>query len=97
MKIDQTLRATAEQRIQNRQTEVRNGEFSMYVRNSQTKFEMDAFNRLISDIEQQGKRVSTSRTFKDLARFKKLINSFVEEAIDNGLGVEQERGWNMEG
>lgn len=97
MKIDQTLRASVERRLEHRQSQVQQNNFSLYVKNSQSKFEMAAFNRLISDIEQQGKRVSVSRTFKDLARFKSLIKSFVEEAVDNGLDVEQERGWNMEG
>ena len=97
MKIEQTLRASVERKIENRQAQVQNNHFSMYVKNSQTKFEISAFNRLISDIEQQGRRVATSRTFKDLAKFKSLIKKFVEEAVDNGLGVEQERGWNMEG
>ena len=97
MKIEQTLRASVERKIENRQAQVQSNHFSMYVKNSQTKFEISAFNRLISDIEQQGRRVATSRTFKDLAKFKSLIKKFVEEAVDHGLGVEQERGWNMEG
>lgn len=97
MKIEQTLRASVERKIENRQAQVQNNHFSMYVKNSQTKFEISAFNRLISDIEQQGRRVATSRTFKDLAKFKSLIKKFVEKAVDHGLGVEQERGWNMEG
>lgn len=97
MKIDQTLRASIEQRVENRQTQKTKDNFALYVKNSNSKLELAAFNRLISDIEQQGKRVSTSRTFKDLARFKSLIKNFVEEAVDHSLDLEQERGWNMEG
>lgn len=97
MKIDQTLRASVERRIENRQAQKLPDNFALHVKNSGSKLELAAFNRMISDIEQQGRRVSTSRTFKDLARFKSLIKRFVEEAVDHGLNLEQERGWNMEG
>lgn len=97
MKIDQTLRASVERRIENHHAQRTHDNFALYVKNSSSKLELAAFNRLISDIEQQGRRVSTSRTFKDLARFKSLIKNFLEKAVDHGLNLEQERGWNMEG
>lgn len=55
---------------------------------NQSKLKFDQLTRLLSDIEAFGKRLTKSRNFKDLARFKGLVKRFVKEAVDSGLSHE---------
>ncbi len=53
--------------------------------------------RLMEDIEAQGKTLAESRTIEDLKKYKKLVREFLEEAVNNGLKLEQQRGFNRRG
>ncbi|MCM3443759.1 YaaR family protein [Metabacillus halosaccharovorans] len=57
----------------------------------------DKFSKLAKDIEDQGKILSESRTVEDLKKYKKLVKSFMEEAVNNALQLENQRGFNRRG
>lgn len=57
----------------------------------------DKFSNLAKDIENQGKVLSESRTVEDLKKYKKLVKSFMEEAVNNALQLENQRGFNRRG
>ncbi|QED49603.1 YaaR family protein [Cytobacillus dafuensis] len=48
---------------------------------------------LQADIEDQGKNLAQSRTIEDLKKYKRLVKSFMEEAVNNGLKLEEQRGF----
>lgn len=57
----------------------------------------DKFATLAKGIEDQGKVLSESRTVEDLKKYKKLVKSFLEEAVNNALQLENQRGFNRRG
>ncbi len=57
----------------------------------------DKFNKMVQDIEDQGKALSEKRTVDELRKYKKLVKSFLEEAVQNGLQLEEQRGFNRRG
>ncbi len=57
----------------------------------------EKFANMAKEIEDQGKVLSESRTVEDLKRYKKMVKSFLEEAIQNGLQLENQRGFNRRG
>ncbi|UHA61572.1 YaaR family protein [Metabacillus litoralis] len=57
----------------------------------------ERFATLAKDIENQGKVLSESRTVEDLKKYKKLVKTFLEEAVNNGLQLEDQRGFNRRG
>ncbi|MEH7342620.1 YaaR family protein [Bacillus sp. JJ1532] len=57
----------------------------------------DKFNKMVQDIEDQGKTLSEKRTVDELRKYKKLVKSFLEEAVQNGLQLEEQRGFNRRG
>ena len=61
--------------------------------------EMDAerLNRLIEDIEDQGKILAQSLTVEDLRDYKKKVKEFIDEAVKRGLKIQQSRGFNRGG
>jgi uncharacterized protein len=53
--------------------------------------------KMMQDIEDQGKVLSTSQTVEDLKKYKKLVKEFLDDAVNNGLKLEEQRGFNRRG
>ena len=66
---------------------------------AQRKQEWDEakLNKLMHDIEDQGKVLAESRTIEDLRQYKALIKQFMDDAIKYGLQLEEKRGFNRRG
>ena len=71
--------------------------FSGVIQKQDQKLQMNSLNQLLSDIEGAGDRLSRSRTFKDLAKYKSLVKKFIKEAVDYGMGLKQSQSWNQYG
>ncbi|WFE14290.1 YaaR family protein [Bacillus atrophaeus] len=98
MKINQDIRTIVEKK---QLPSVKSAEISTSFKTSMdsqsSKLKFDQLTRLLSDIEAFGKRLTKSRNFKDLARFKGLVKRFVKEAVDNGLSHETARSFDLYG
>jgi uncharacterized protein YaaR (DUF327 family) len=57
----------------------------------------DALKALLNKVDEQAKRVSVSRTIRDLQVYKNYVRSFLQEAVQNGLGTSQSRSWQQGG
>ncbi|WP_077214816.1 YaaR family protein [Bacillus dakarensis] len=53
--------------------------------------------KLVSEIEQQGKKLSENQTVDELRKYKKMVKQFMDEAVQNGLRLEEQRGFNRRG
>ncbi|MDA1478239.1 YaaR family protein [Bacillus changyiensis] len=98
MKISQELRTI----IEKQQTQPVRGEnttssFKEKISIQGEKLRFEQLTMLLTDIETFGKRLTKSRNFKDLARFKGMIKRFVKEAVENGLTVENSRSFDLYG
>ncbi|MCY9080732.1 YaaR family protein [Bacillus inaquosorum] len=71
--------------------------FKTSMENQSSKLKFDQLTRLLSDIEAFGKRLTKSRNFKDLVRFKGLVKRFVKEAVDSGLSHETSKSFDLYG
>jgi uncharacterized protein YaaR (DUF327 family) len=98
VKINQDIRTIVEKK---QLPSVKSAEISASFKTSMdsqsSKLKFDQLTRLLSDIEAFGKRLTKSRNFKDLARFKGLVKRFVKEAVDNGLSHETARSFDLYG
>lgn len=57
----------------------------------------DKLQKLVQDIEDQGKILANSCTIEDLLKYKQLVKDFMEDAVKNGLNMKQSRGFNRGG
>ncbi|MGK9430765.1 DUF327 domain-containing protein [Bacillus atrophaeus] len=98
MKINQDIRTIVEKKQlpSVKSTEI-SASFKTSMDSQSSKLKFDQLTRLLSDIEAFGKRLTKSRNFKDLARFKGLVKRFVKEAVDNGLSHETARSFDLYG
>ncbi|KKB35979.1 YaaR family protein [Bacillus thermotolerans] len=58
---------------------------------------LDKLTAMTKEIEAQGKKLSESQTIEDLKKYKKLVKKFLEEAVNGGLQLEEQRGFNRRG
>jgi uncharacterized protein YaaR (DUF327 family) len=62
--------------------------FQQIFQDNQLNQSQDRVQSLIKDLEQQGTRLSRSRSIKDLMEYKQTIRNFLNEVVQNGLSVE---------
>jgi uncharacterized protein YaaR (DUF327 family) len=62
-----------------------------------SEIDVERLNRLIEDIDEQGKILSQSLTVEDLRNYKNKVKEFISEAVKYGLRVQQSRGFNRGG
>ncbi|MCP3742343.1 YaaR family protein [Rossellomorea sp. BNER] len=98
MKINQELRVGVDKFRQDQKTNplVAN-KFGALVQKQNQKMKVEHLGRLLSDIEVAGERLSRSRTFKDLAKYKTLVKRFLKEAVDYGMDLKESHTWNQFG
>lgn len=98
MKINQDIRLNTD-KIRSEQKAATNTslKFNELVQKQDQKMQMGQLQNLLKDIESAGERLSRSRTFKDLSKYKTLVKKFVKEAVDFGMDLKQSHSWNQYG
>ncbi|MGD6804835.1 DUF327 family protein [Rossellomorea vietnamensis] len=98
MKINQDLRVGVDKvRTDQKPNNGGSVKFGALVSKQDQKLQMEQLGKLMSDISSAGERLSRSRTFKDLAKYKSLVKKFVQEAVDYGMNLKQSHTWNQHG
>ncbi|MFC4323956.1 YaaR family protein [Litchfieldia salsa] len=98
MKINQDLRMSVNnERSSTLVKSQSNSSFGVQFAKNEQKLHIEQLNKLMSEIEGVGQRLSKSRTFKDLASYKKLVKDFIHEAVEFGLDLKQSNDWNLNG
>lgn len=57
----------------------------------------EKFTKMMEQIEVQGKKLAENRTVDELRKYKKMVKEFMDEAVQNGLQLEEHRGFNRRG
>ncbi|RSL34594.1 DUF327 family protein [Salibacterium salarium] len=57
----------------------------------------ERFTKMMEQIDDQGKVLSETRSVEELRKYKQLVKDFMKEAVDNGLNLEEKRGFNRRG
>lgn len=98
MKINQDMRLNTD-KVRSEQKAGTNTslKFNELVQKQDQKMQMGQLQSLLKDIESAGERLSRSRTFKDLSKYKTLVKKFVKEAVDFGMDLKQSHSWNQYG
>ncbi|MBM7573128.1 YaaR family protein [Aquibacillus albus] len=97
MKINQELRSQMDI-AQKRQLFPKSplSSFDSVMASHTQKMKGQALEQLLQQISVQGEKVVRHRSFKDLARYKRMVKGFVEEAVKHGMNLKHGHSWNME-
>jgi len=71
--------------------------FAELMQKKRDEANMEKVNKLIQDIEDQGKVLAETSTVEELLKYKKLVKEFIDDTVKNGLAMEERRGFNRRG
>lgn len=94
MKISQDLRSKVERKPVQKKYETKKN-FGAIVQSKASHLKQEQLEALFEDISEQGKKVVRFRSFRDLARFKRLIKQFLQETVYEGMSVKELHNFNM--
>lgn len=57
----------------------------------------ERLDQLRGEIEAQGEKLGKSQTIEDFRKYKKLVKQFMDDAVSNGLKLEEQRGFDWRG
>ncbi|MBM7606590.1 DUF327 family protein [Metabacillus litoralis] len=98
MKVSQDIRSTMDKRgMEQKITQATSKGFQDMVTKQGDKLQMDQLNKLLGNIEDAGRRLSKSRNFSDLSKYKLLVKKFIHEAVEYGMDMKQSRSWDYNG
>ena len=78
-----------------RKVETGKQNFDQIVQSQTQKIKQQELEKLINDITRQGEKLARFRSFRDLAKFKRMIKQFLEETVYNGYRLNESRNFNM--
>jgi uncharacterized protein len=58
---------------------------------------LENLTKKMQEIESQGDKLAESRTVENLRKYKKLVKNFLDDAIKNGLDLQEQRGFSFRG
>ncbi len=71
--------------------------FSDTMQQQEEKNSKENLNRILQQFEKQGDRLTKTMTLRELRSYKLLVRQFLEEAIRNGIGLKETKGWDRRG
>ncbi|WP_033826355.1 YaaR family protein [Bacillus andreraoultii] len=98
MKVNQNLRISRDSIQQDTRIHGQGvTNFQELVKSQNEKLQLGNIHALFTEIEKAGERLSRSRNFRDLAKYKTLIQHLMKEAVDTGIGLKKSHTWDSEG
>jgi uncharacterized protein len=71
--------------------------FNSVIDQKRADLTLNALNKKMEDIENQGSKLVESKTIENLRKYKKLVKDFLNDAVKNGLDLQEQRGFNYRG
>ncbi|MCF6095143.1 YaaR family protein [Microaerobacter geothermalis] len=99
MKIGDGIRSITESLIgpEGKKAGTQKSSFIHELNQQKEHMERAGLDQLLKNIESQGKILANSRTVKDLMIYKSLVKKFVKDAVNSGLFLKKEQGWDLRG
>lgn len=72
-------------------------QFSEIMDQSEYKQSREHLEQLLKHIQEEGKKLTESKTIESLIHYKKLVKGFIEDALHMGLKIEERRGYSRVG
>lgn len=98
MKISQEIRTTTEKRgLEQKNTSTSAKGFQDLIYKQGNKLQLEQLNKLMVDIDDAGRRLSKTRNFNELSKFKVVVKRFIHEAVEYGMNMKKSHSWDFHG
>ncbi|AXI07523.1 DUF327 domain-containing protein [Oceanobacillus zhaokaii] len=71
--------------------------FNKMVQSQATNLKQQELEQLMKNITLQGNKLARFRTFRDLAKFKRMIKDFLGETVSTGLELQKKHSFGLNG
>lgn len=71
--------------------------FNEMVQSQTHQLKQQEIRQLMKNISLQGDKLARFRSFRDLAKFKRMVKQFLQETVYNGLSLENSRNFSLGG
>lgn len=71
--------------------------FDKIVQSTTHQLKQQEIKQLMKEITIQGDKLSRFRSFRDLAKFKRLVKGFLTETVNDGLDLDKSQHFSLEG
>lgn len=71
--------------------------FNKMVQSQTTQLKQQELQQLIKNISLQGDKLARFRTFRELAKFKRMVKGFLQETVHSGLSLKQSHSFSLDG
>lgn len=71
--------------------------FQNIVSSLSKEYTKDHLQKLLKDIDQQGQQLCENPTFKELKKYKDLIQRYIGDVVKQGMGLYQSESWDLYG
>ncbi|WP_042220807.1 YaaR family protein [Oceanobacillus manasiensis] len=96
MKIGQEIRTQTEPNY-TRTNVVESNTFQQSLRSQTQSLKQQELQQLMKHITLQGNKLARFRSFRDLAKFKRMVKSFLQETVSSGLDLEHTHSFSLDG
>lgn len=97
MEIQRVNKVTTSRTERKEETAKASVAFTDVIASKRQNAALEKMNGMMKDIETQGEKLAEHRTIDDLRKYKKMVKEFMEEAVNSGLQLEEQRGFNRRG
>jgi uncharacterized protein len=97
MEVQKVTRATVSNVSRKEETAMESVSFTEMMAKKRNDIIWERVQRQVQQIEEQGKKLAESRTIEDLKKYKQLVKQFLDDAVKNGLQLEEQRGFSRGG
>lgn len=87
MKIMKDMHSQAVRHVQTAKHEHKS--FEKLVQSERVNIKEQEMQHLLKEITEQGEKLARFQSFRDLAKYKRLVKGFLEKAVDKGLDLEK--------
>jgi len=92
MKIGHEIRSKIDQKPLSKRNEGQQN-FDKLIRLESQRMKQQHAQRLMQDITTLGEKIARFRSFRDLAKYKRMIKQFLQETVSNGLTLKESRNF----
>ncbi|WP_203556343.1 YaaR family protein [Bacillus sp. B15-48] len=97
MKIQQNIGINPDRYVPVRLREKESPSFQSILSEKQSQLSQDRLQALFLELEQQGKRLTHSRSLHDIMEYKQIIRNFLKEVVQSGYALEDHQGFHPNG
>jgi uncharacterized protein len=97
MEVQKVTRANVSNVSRKEETTMESVSFTEVMAKKRNDIVWERLQQQVQQIEEQGKKLAESRTVEDLKKYKRLVKQFLDDAVQNGLQLEEQRGFSRGG